>query len=200
MGWKKFKQHRALKNESGQALIEFVLGLMIVISFFFFYLKMAASFAVGNYIHYATFMSARAYMASAANEEIQRQNAETVMQKMVGTRFKGLFKAVDCDTGCAENTMGSVKGATVGKGPYAQENFDLNYWNQGVTYSYQAKLSLYPWSRDQESVTMKLVSESWLPREVSKDECVGRKAAIEQSLGSNGKNVKVEWDNGNEGC
>ena len=54
-------------NRTGQALMEFVLGLMIVISFFFFFMKMSATFVVGNFIHYATFMSARAYIPMCAH-------------------------------------------------------------------------------------------------------------------------------------
>jgi hypothetical protein len=195
MEWKNFKQHHAGKNESGQALIEFVLGLMIVISFFFFYVKMAAVFAIGNYIHYATFMSARAYIASAPSEEAQRQNAETVLQKMVGSRFKAVVTATDCEGACPEGTMGSVKGGRVGPGPYVLES-PADSWNNGVSYSYKAKFSLYPWNRDSEAMTVKLTSESWMPREDSETECTERKGKVQGLLGSAGKNIQVEWDNG----
>jgi hypothetical protein len=196
MLWKNFKQYRSKKKESGQALTEFVLGLMIVISFFFFYVKMAAVFAVGSFIHYATFMSARAYTASAANEEIQRVNAETVLQKMVGTRFKNILTGTECGAGCPAEGMPQVVGARVGAGPFAQEDPANNPWNQGVTYSYKAKLSLYPWNKENDSLNMKMVSESWMPREESEAECVQTKAKVQGMLGSNGQNILVEWDNG----
>lgn len=194
MLWTNFKHYREKRNESGQALIEFVLGLMIVFSFFFFYVKMAAVFAIGNYIHYATFMSARAYTASASNEDTQRQNAETVLKKMIGNRFKTVVSSFECEGGCPENTMGSVSGGRVGPGPYAMEDPMRNAWNQGVTYSYKAKLSLFPWNRDGDALTMKLVSESWMPREESIEECNQRKTTIRGSITV--PNIKMEWDNG----
>jgi hypothetical protein len=192
----KLKQYRSQKKESGQAIMEFVLSLMIVISFFFFYVKMAAVFAVANYIHYATFMAARAYVSSAGTEELQRGNAEIVLTKMIGSRFKAIVTATDCDAGCPQNAMAGVKGGNVGQGPYAQESSYSNRWNQGVTYSYKAKLSLFPWNRESEALNMKLVSESWMPREPSEEECKEARAKIQTTLASGGRSVQMEWDNG----
>jgi hypothetical protein len=178
-------------SRAGQALMEFVLGLMIVISFFFFFIKMSATFAVGNFIHYATFMSARAYMSSAKTPGDQQSNAETVLQKMVGGRWKALIKP---DAAAA----GSVPGGFVGPGPYAQDSLALDYWNQGVTYSYTSKLSIYPWSKEGQGIDLKLVSESWMPREQSESETLATKAVVEariaSAIGVGG--LQVEWDNG----
>ncbi len=192
----KVKQKSEVKkqkgNRAGQALMEFVLGLMIVISFFFFFLKMSATFVVGNFIHYATFMSARAYMSSAKTQGDQQANAETVLQKMVGGRWKALIKP---DAGAS----GTVPGGFVGAGAYAQDNFALDYWNQGVTYSYTSKLSVYPWSREGQGVDLKLTSESWMPREQSVDECNQTKAKVLSALAQSGiTNAAVEWDD--NGC
>ncbi len=52
-------------QQSGQAIMEFVLSLMVTLSFFFFFLKLSLMFAVGNYFHYATFMGARTYSSAA---------------------------------------------------------------------------------------------------------------------------------------
>lgn len=186
MSRKKFK-HINKKSQSGQALIEFVLGLMIVISFFFFYVKMAAIFAVGNYIHYATFMAARAYSSGATSPDEQTANAEAVLQKMLVGRYKALLKP-------SSDSTGSIPGATVGGGQWFQEDAALDFWNQGVTYSYETKIALYPWSKGNQAITMKLTSESWMRKEDSEAECNAKKARIQGGVRL--PNIAVEWDNG----
>ena len=172
-------------------MIEFVLGLMIVISFFFFYVRMSAVFAIGNYVHYATFMSARAYMSSDVNKDAQKQNATNVIKKMLDKRFATLIKPKDGD--------GSAPGATIGDGPYYADDPTKDGWNQGVTYHYTSKLSLYPWSREKQSILLDLTSESWMPREEAKDECQNKQGQIKGLVAGGGvTNVNVEWDNG--GC
>jgi len=194
--WKKFKQKSSIekkrKIQAGQALIEFVLGLMIVISFFAFFMKMSAVFVVGNFIHYATFMSARAYMSSDLNQGVQQANGETVLREMVQGRWSFLIKP---DT----SSTGNVPGGYVGSGPYAQESMQLDAWNQGTTYTYSANLSLLPWSKENQSVNLKLSSESWMPREQSSSECKASMANAVNSLSGAGVNISVsdlELDNG----
>jgi len=159
-------------------MIEFILGMMITMSFFVFYLKLSAVFAVGNYIHYATFMAARAYSSSGAAPDEQQLRGEDVLKKMVKGRFKSVIK---------ENASGIY----VGEGPFFQEDPKRNYWNQGATYSFNAKLSLYPWSSKNQSIVMDLTSESWMPRNVTVQECETVKKSIQPVPGA-----KVEWDNG----
>ena len=165
------------KADSGQALIEFILSMIFTMSFFFFFLKMSAAFAIANYIHYATFMAARAYSSSAGSEADQKARGEMVLSKMAKGKFKGIIQE-------------SGPGAFVGEGPFAGEG-PWNLWNQGATYSFKVKLSLYPWSRNQESILMDLTSESWMPRSVSVQECEGYKRALRLP-----PDAKVEWDNG----
>ena len=196
MLWKNFKHYQKKKNESGQALTEFLLGLMIVISFFFFYVKMAAVLAIGNYIHYATFMAARAYVSSAGSEEIQRTSAESVLKAMIGTRYRAVAPGMECESGCPQNSANGTVGGRIGGGPYFQDSAEKNRWNQGVTYSYKAKLSLFPFSRENESLTMKLTSESWFPREESEEETKEARGKIASLLSSKGQGIQVEWDNG----
>jgi Flp pilus assembly protein TadG len=107
-------------------MIEFILGLMIVISFFFFYVRMSAVFAVGNYIHYATFMAARAYASGTTTRDNQVSNANNVLQASLGGRFKSLIKASGGDGT-------SITGATIGPGPYFADPANQDAWNQGVT-------------------------------------------------------------------
>jgi hypothetical protein len=185
---KKVRQqtNRKTKHQAGQAMMEFVLGLLVVITFFFFYVKMSAVFAIGNYYHYATFMAARAYYSSANSQDAQVQNAETVLQQMIAGRWKALIKPV------AGNS--ATKGANIGPGPLKLEDAHANNWNDGVTFSYKSSLTIYPWSNQGQSVNLNLTSESWLGREESVDECMADKTKIQGNVGVT--NVKVEWDNG----
>jgi hypothetical protein len=164
-------------------MIEFILGLMIVISFFFFYLKMCAVFAVGN-------MAARAYASSTTNKEAQIENGSAVLKAMLGGRFKTLIKGKEGDGS-------SITGGTVGPGPYYAEDPAKDNWNQGVMFHYTAKLALYPWSRDGQSILLDLTSESWMPREDTVEECMGKKDKILGILSGVGVTAAtVEWDNG----
>jgi hypothetical protein len=174
------ERKRSLSN-AGQSVIEFVLGLMIVISFLFFYVKIGAVFAVGNYIHYATFMAARAFSSSAPNPDDQEQRAREVMSRMVLGKFKSLIKPK------------GGEGVTVGAGPYLEID-PKQLWNFGVTYAFTAQVGLYPWSRNGQHLKLDLVSESWMPREVTESEVSARIKALEGVIRVPG--VRVEWDNG----
>ena len=170
------------KNNGGQAVIEFILGLLIVISFFFFYVRLSAVFAISNYIQYATFMSARTLASSAKDQMVQEENAKQVLQSMVSGKFKGLIQAKSGD------------GMFVGDGNYFTSLGPIEEWNHGASYQFSAKLSFYPFSANDQAVMLDLTSESWMPRERSEDECQKAKARIEAMTGV--QNVKVEWDNG----
>ena len=182
------KKRKKKNKQNGQALTEFVLGLMLIISFFFFYVKMAAVFAIGNYIHYATFMAARAYASSDTSPSAQEANAQTVLTAMLG----GRFKAAITPTGGS----GTVPGAFIGAGDFSNDDAAEDYWNQGVTFTYQSKLKLYPWSKDSQSIILNLTSESWMPREESAAECNDRLGTTLSDIISKSKAVKLEWDNG----
>jgi hypothetical protein len=174
---------KSKRGEEGQAVIEFVLGLLVIFSFFFFYIRMSALFAIGNYIHYATFMAARAYSSGSKVQDEQIDRATEIMNAKVVGKFKSLVSA------------GNRK-LEVGLGPiYRESNSPADSWNQGVSYNFKAKLSLYPWSKEGQSITMDLTSESWMPRNITEDEC---EAAKKQMNGGaiSVPNVKVEWDNG----
>ncbi len=185
MKWKKVKQ-----NQSGQAITEFVLGLMIMISFFFFFIKMAAVFVIGNYIHYATFMSARTYMASASKLETQKDNAEQVLRKMIAGRWKNIIKPD------SNASSGAIPGGFVGKGQIMEDS-PAESWNEGATYSFIAKMTMHPWNAQGELLELKLTSESWMPREQSEEECAATKQKIQTQIKSLVPNSKVmEWQNG----
>ena len=170
-----------LKNE-GQAVIEFVLGLLVVITFFFFYVRLSAVFAISNYIQYATFMSARSLASSANAKDVQEETAKSVLESMVKGKFKSLITTKGDD---------AIK---VGAGSYFDSLGPIEEWNHGASYHFTAKLSFYPFSSKNQSLLLDLTSESWMPRERSEEECLRAKSKIEADIGV--PNVKVEWDNG----
>jgi len=187
----KVDQKRIVRSSKGcrkgQALTEFVLGLMIMISFFFFFIKIAATFVIGNFIHYATFMSARTYMASAISKDLQKKNAEAVLKKMVQNRWKKIIKA-------DSSTSGSVPGGYVGDGEIFVDD-PVNFWNQGASYSFTAKFSMYPWNKNGTSVDLKLVSESWMPREQSDNEACGEtRGKVKSIISAASPKAEVVWD------
>jgi hypothetical protein len=135
-------------------------------------------------------MAARAYQSSAQNPPAQIANASSVITAMLGSRFKTLIKGKDGDGA-------SIPGATIGPGPYYTEDSVADSWNQGVTFHFTGKLSLYPWSQANQSINLDLQSESWMPREDTTDECNTKKAVTQGILSSAGvTSVVVEWDNG----
>jgi Flp pilus assembly protein TadG len=69
--------------------MEFVLGLMVVFSFFFFFIRMSALFAIANYIHYATFMAARAYSSGSDTVDAREERAKEVVRAILAARQGG---------------------------------------------------------------------------------------------------------------
>jgi hypothetical protein len=184
-------QHIVRHSESGQAAMEFVLSMLLLLTFFFFIVRLCAVFAIGNYIHYATFMGARAYFASAENIGAQMTRAESVMEASIGQRWKRFIKRRE-DEGNSE-----IPGVGIGGGYFfTNESQARNSWNQGVSFSFRSRLELYPWSRAGTSANLDLASESWLGREETAAECEATRTKIATSLPGDLKNMNVEWDNG----
>ncbi len=178
------------RAQQGQAMVEFLLSLIIIISFFFFYVKLSAVFAIGNYIHYVTFMSARAYLSSAPSQENQRENAESVLSTLIVGKWRTLIKAKGGDS--------TVTGAHIGGGSFFQNDPTQGAWNQGTTFRFVTSVGLYPWNKVANPVQLDLTSESWLGREQSTQECETTKTKIQ-----NHAKVKfIYWENGaaNSGC
>ncbi|MBU6155018.1 MAG: hypothetical protein KGP28_12005 [Bdellovibrionales bacterium] len=176
-------EKKVQNRNQGQALMEFVLGLMVIFSFFFFFIRMSALFAVSNYIHYATFMSARAFSSGSIDPEIRRERAREVLDATVTGKFKSLISAKD--------------EPLIGGGPFFEANPVSDFWNQGVSFPFKAKLSLHPFTPKGQAIEMDLVSESWMPTSPTIQECNAEKASIQNAVGSAGvTGVIVEWDNG----
>ena len=176
------------KNESGQATIEFVLASIFLFGFILFFLQLSLAFAVGNYIHYATFMAARAYLAGGPNQEDQIARGTAVMNQMLkrGNRDRFGFAAQGVE------------------GPdtwfKAEENYEpSSSWQRGVRYKFRSRVLLVPLAGSPRRGAggnsgngpagrneVELTSESWLGREPTTSEC-------ERNIG---RNEHVKIDNG----
>jgi len=162
-----------LNKEEGQATLEFALVLALILAITLFYFQLCFLFAYGNYVQYATFMSARAYMASGPDDKDQEERAKRVIIKMIKKSAKD--PNIDRWPGIAEGTGGgNPKGVKIGKGSENEaagaETIDLS-WQEGVRYTFKGKVFLLPLGAEASDNYLTLTSESWLGREPSEAEC-----------------------------
>ncbi len=172
------------KNESGQATVEFALTLILLIAFVFFYFQLAMVFAWGNFVHYATFMSARAYLSSGPNRTEQVERSRNVIGRMLKKSLvvsgKDRLPTIAVGVGGGSDMTGFQVD------PPAQFNSKVRdfSWLEGVRYTFKSRLFLIPFAgssgQDQKGEDKKqsvnsvtLTSESWLGREPSFSECKG---------------------------
>jgi hypothetical protein len=171
-------------NEEGQSTIEFALTLILVMAFMLFYFQLGLLMGLGNYIHYATFMSARAYLSAGSSPDDQVSRATYVLNAMLAKpnstadRFPSIARGQPID-GC-QNPV--APGGCVGLGDNGYKgdgDRDLS-WMQGVRYRFRGRLFILPlaglsaqsqqgFTTDVNSLT--LTSESWLGREPTYSEC-----------------------------
>lgn len=169
---------RAIQNQSGQSTIEFILTLFLVFGIIIFFVQLAFTMAIGNYIQYATFMAARTYMAGGTSIDDQEDRTREVLIKMV--------KASEAASGIDRWPMiegidgnSDVSGADIGKGlQFREREIDELSWQVGVRYRFRSPLVLMKLgsaagaSTDRRANSLTLTSESWLGRHTSYQECV----------------------------
>ena len=166
---------RGPKKEEGQSTTEFALTLILLMGFVFFFMQISLIFGFGNYAHYATFMSARAYLSAGANRDDQIDRAKTVivrtLKKSVVSTGADRFPSIAMGTG-----GGDPQGFNVDSPEYVPGDRNLS-WLQGVRYTFRSKLFLIPLGGKSKSAAgnsvnqVTLTSESWLLREPTEDEC-----------------------------
>lgn len=169
--------------------------MLLIFGFLFFFIQLSLILAWGNYVQYATFISARAYLSAGKSQADQYDRAKRVLQKMVKLgegdsrdRFPMIAKG---------QGSGDPAGAEIGE----SQNFDKNNyylsWMQGVRYTFRSRLFLLPLGASRggspDSGSLTLTSESWLSRDPTYDECV--KYFDESGIGQIGSG-KVVIDNG----
>ena len=148
------------------------------LAFILFFFQLTMIFSFGNYVHYATFMSARAYLSAGPDQQDQRARALNVLVKMVkrseGTTGIDKFPSIAKGTG-----GGEIAGIEIGPGSIFREGDRNSSWMQGVRYTFKSKLFLIPLAgsgrgsqRDPSVNTLTLTSESWLGREPTESDCM----------------------------
>ena len=161
------------KNQEGQATTEFALMLLFVMSLILFFMQLSLSFAWANYIHYATFMSARAYLAGGDDQSDQTERAKNVLAQMVK---KGIGRENQDRFPAIAKGVGDIS-AGIGNGPIFDANDRNSSWMQGVRYTFRSRLFLVPLAGSSQGSgavnSLTLTSERWLGREKSYSECMG---------------------------
>ncbi len=182
------KQGHKRFDEKGQSMIEFTLSIVLLFSVTFFVIQMSIVLAWGNYIHYATFMSARALLSAGPAEGDQRTRAEGVITQMLKSRGNA---SKDRFAIAAKGEGGdTVKGMTlVTPDIGAGGGVDLS-WQTGVRYTFKSRLFPIPLAGGGSSGSggigkVTLISESFLSRDPTSEECAAQMAEI-----------GATWDNG----
>lgn len=165
----KLFRRKSAKDQRGQSTIEFALTIVLFISFILFFYQLSHIFALGSYVQYATFMSARALESAGKNPQDQSDRAEKTFQSMMKRNSKERFKYAVTGAG-----GGNLAGLSVGPGPQYDPQNRAYSWMEGVRYTFRGKLFLMPlFGREtDQGAGMQLTSESWLGRETTYDECV----------------------------
>jgi hypothetical protein len=170
---------RGTRAEEGQAVIEFVLVLFAFFGFVFFFVQLAMALGWSNYVQYATFMSARAYLSAGTNLEDQKLRAEEVLKSTLKKSGGGRDRFPVFAKGIGS---GEIPGAIIGPADDFDRDSRTQYLFDGVRYSFRSRVVLPPFGSTGEA-GFNLTSEAWLGREPSFEECV---RAMDGALFDNG--------------
>ena len=145
------------RKDAGQVIIEFIFVVMIILSLIFVFIQMAWGIAMGHYIQYATFMSARAYLAASIQKTDQRDNAMDSLNSYVkkkggsgGDILPFVARARTADQRDASACAEDIPGACIGAHPKLSDDIVNNSqirifsWMEGVQYSFEVPLYLLP--------------------------------------------------------
>lgn len=167
------KQGRYL-DRKGQSTVEFILSLTLIVGFVLFLLQLSLVMAYGNYAQYVTFMAARAYLSSGADQTDQINRATAVIQSSLkrggptSDRLPMIAKGSTADGATGGMSIGAVPGYTY------DATQQPSSWMQGVRYAFNGKIFLIPIGtpaagKVPTSLTFK--SEAFLGRESTASEC-----------------------------
>lgn len=161
------------------------------------FIQVSLSFGVANYFQYATFISARAFLAGHLTKGDQKSAAVNVLSRMIGAGTTQRFGSVaQGEGGGGDGPAGSFVGASTRvRGPKDRE-VRTTAWEQGVTYAFKVKMYLMPMlpglsSGDRSKVLLE--SQSWLGREPTEEEC---EAVLRDRKAKSGIKHTVIYDNG----
>ncbi len=176
---KHFVRARRQAQQEGQSVVEFTLAVSFFLAFMIFSFRMTLLFSFGSFVHYATFMAARAYLSAGPNQQDQEQRASHVLSVTVkngqADRFAWLARG-------ANQGVSDIRGAVIGRSQQFIATDSKFSWMQGVTYSFTSNLFLIPLTANgqgpssapagAQNQTLSLRSESWLGREPTTSECI----------------------------
>ncbi|RYZ73310.1 MAG: pilus assembly protein [Proteobacteria bacterium] len=150
-------------NESGQAILEFVLSMFFLLSVLLFTIQLTLFLAFGNYIQYATFMAARAYQSAGLNANDQVTRAQNVLNRTVKQGGQDRLAMV-------------IKGQNpeIGPGSIFRRADQSLSWQEGVRYDFKGRLFIMPLGPvriPSGAGEVDLTSEAWLGREPTYEEC-----------------------------
>lgn len=185
--------------------------MTLVMAFLLFFFQLSMVFAYGNYVHYATFMAARARLSAGPDVADQDTRTRDILVQMLkassGSTGQDRFSMIGQAYGGGENS--DLSGVQIDPSPFDPN--DPNYsWLQGVRYTFKSTLFLMPFApppSGQGSAgqggqgaqgpggigvnQLLLKSESFLGRETSDQEC-----ASGMKTRWNGLGKEALFDNG----
>jgi hypothetical protein len=161
-------------SEDGQATVEFCMTLIMLFGFVLFYIQLSLVFAFGNYAHYATFMSARAYLSSGPDQEDQKERARSVITRML--KRSEALAGEDKFPFIAKGIGGGSPAGFMVDAPDQYNADDKNFsWLEGVRYTFRSRVMMIPFagrsSKGDSVNSVTFTSESWLGREPTYIEC-----------------------------
>ena len=213
------------KAQAGQAIIEFLIVMSIILTLIFVFVQLAWSIAWGHYAHYATFMASRAYLSAGITKQDQVDAASSVLNSMLktGAGQDILPFVAKSRRGDERDITGEepVTGAFIGTHPTAvgSENSRPFSWAEGVQYNFDVRVFILPLAsfiaNEGKGKTIEIgdadnpakaveykgaipfTSDSFLGRETTVSECVLEMNRISNSLGiSRQDNADFLEDNG----
>lgn len=213
-----------VKNEKGQAIIEYLIVMSIILTLIFMFIQISWSIAWGHYVHYATFMASRAYLSAGQTQQDQKEAAAAVLSAMLKTSggndllpFIGKSRKGDDRDITGDEP---VTGAFIGTHPeaVAAENSRAYSWAEGVQYNFDVKPFLLPLANfvAKEGVGKKIetgdsddpgkaveykgaipfTSDSFLGRETPISNCVLDMESLSTSDIQRNDQAQFLWDNG----
>lgn len=147
---------KKLKDKKGQSAVEFIVVSVIVFFFLLFFLSLAFTLVLSQYMDYATFMAARTYKAAHSSPQNQRERARRV--------FLDYFEPVKANA--LVKSVSELQFITAEPG-------GREHQSEGVRVTYEVNLFYLPplFAKDQISSTLTLTSESFLGRDPTNEEC-----------------------------
>ena len=172
--FKKRKKQR--RDEEGQSTVEFALTLVLLLSFVMFYIRLAFFMAYGNYVHYATFMAARAFESAGLSPDDQKERARQVIVRML-KKSSGQSGSDRFPTIAKAQGGGNTPGYEVGQGGQFVSGDPAFSWMEGVRYTFRTRMFVFSpgglgsTGGVDNSTEVILTSESWLGRDPTYLEC-----------------------------